>query len=207
MILSKDGTFKIIKKPFSQLFAIHAFIKGDDGNLKQIPIAYIMMSRREKKDYKKVLKALIKLAPGRLSQVEQVMVDYEIGLWQALRNVMPNVIIKGCSFHWGQAVWNKCQKLGLQEPHGSNENVKKFIRKILALKYLPHEHIIPAFEILCNEVSHQPTLTELCDYIKYTWIEGNWSPEDWSVFNMYVRTNNDTEGWHRRITSKLSAKA
>ena len=88
------------------------------------------------------------------------MVDYEIGLWQDLRNVLPNVILKGCSFHWGQAVWNKCQKLGLQEPYGSNETARNFVCKILALKYLPHEHIIPAFEILCNDVSHQPTLRE-----------------------------------------------
>ena len=39
-----------------------------EGNLKQIPVVYCMMSQREKNDYKKVLKALVELAPGRLSQ-------------------------------------------------------------------------------------------------------------------------------------------
>ena len=141
------------------------------------------MSRKEKKDYKKVLKALVELAPGRLSQVEQAVVDFEIGLWQALRHVLPNATIKGCSFHWGQAVWRKCQLIGLQGPYNDEESVKVFIRKILALRFLPHEHIIPTFNIISNEVSHQPTLNELCDYVKDTWIEGNWSPEDWSVFN------------------------
>ena len=92
--------------------------------------------------------------------------------------------------------------IGLQGPYNDEESVKVFICKILALRFLPHEHIIPAFNIISNEVSHQPTLNELCDYVKDTWIEGNWSPEDWSVFNRYIRTNNDTEGWHRRINTK-----
>lgn len=52
-----DGTFKVLrpKDPFMQLFSIHAFIKKD-GNSKQVPLAFVFMSKRRKKDYKKVLK-------------------------------------------------------------------------------------------------------------------------------------------------------
>ncbi|XP_052809495.1 uncharacterized protein LOC128237959 [Mya arenaria] len=29
-----------------------------------------------------------------------------------------------------------------------------------------------------------------------------WRPENWSVFREHIRTNNDVEGWHRRINTK-----
>ena len=38
-----DGKFNIIKIPFKQLFGINGFIKHVDC-IKQIPVAYIMMS-------------------------------------------------------------------------------------------------------------------------------------------------------------------
>ena len=48
-----DGTFKIIRQPFMQLFSVHAFIK-QDGQSKMIPLVFIMMSCRRTKDYKAV---------------------------------------------------------------------------------------------------------------------------------------------------------
>ena len=31
-----------------------------------------------------------------------------------------------------------------------------------------------------------------------------WTPSTWSVFNSSIRTNNDVEGWHRRLNTKAS---
>lgn len=55
-----DGTFKVLRHrdTFEQLFSVHAFIKKD-GETKQVPLTYVFMSRRRKKDYKKVLKVTI----------------------------------------------------------------------------------------------------------------------------------------------------
>ena len=42
-----DGTFKIIKEPFTQVFYIHAFIKSE-SSVKQLPLVFVLMLGKRK---------------------------------------------------------------------------------------------------------------------------------------------------------------
>jgi len=53
-----DGTFRLAKKPFLQLFSIHGFIRSGQ-DMVQLPLAYILMTRRKHGDYAKVFTSLI----------------------------------------------------------------------------------------------------------------------------------------------------
>jgi len=96
-----DATFKVIKQPFTQLFSIHAFVKKD-GELMQTPLAFIVMSRRRRKDYKRVFRALIAALPSR-PRVQAVVSDFEATVWSAARVVLPGVLQRGCAFYFSQA--------------------------------------------------------------------------------------------------------
>ena len=51
-----DGTFFVVKKPFHQLYSIHAFVKSPTGRQKQEPMMFILMSGRSTADYKLVFR-------------------------------------------------------------------------------------------------------------------------------------------------------
>ena len=67
------------------------------------------MSGKKTKDYKAVIKAVLEMLPVPPA-VRKITVDFEMAVWKTLRELMPNVDIMGCVFHWTQALWRKvCQ--------------------------------------------------------------------------------------------------
>ena len=135
-----DGTFK-------QLLTINAFVRSE-GCIKQVPLVFVVMSGRKKKDCKAVISSILSL----LNQpcVQQITVDFERAMWSALRDVLPNVRLVGCAFHWVQAVWRKVQELGLQQQYFRKGQVHKFLRRLMALPYLFAHEIAGQFFSLKN---------------------------------------------------------
>lgn len=82
------------------------------------------------------------------------------------------------------------------------EQTRIFLRKLMALPYLPHEKIPAAFKNLLLELN-SPKLVTLYEYIHYQWITSTVFPlSEWSVLMQCVRTNDNTEGWHSRFSKK-----
>ena len=73
-----DGIFKIIKEPFTQLYSIHSFVK-QNGEVKQVPLAFVLMSGKRKHDYHQVLTAVRNLLPEEI-KVQCDVADFEAAL-------------------------------------------------------------------------------------------------------------------------------
>ena len=70
-----DGTFRIVKRPFYQLFSIHAFVRSG-GKMKMMPLVFVLMSRRRKDDYVKILRKVKGLVHERLG-LRCAVADFE----------------------------------------------------------------------------------------------------------------------------------
>ncbi|KAH3875909.1 hypothetical protein DPMN_039191 [Dreissena polymorpha] len=73
---------------------------------------------------------------------------------------------------------------------------------MLCLPLLPAENIRPTFDMMSG-LNTAPHITPLLEYMSNTWINSTvWPVESWSVYGQTVRTNNDVEGWHRRLNRR-----
>ena len=57
------------------------------------------------------MKSILNLPPIN-PEVKQITIDLEEAIWSELRQLsLPYATIKGCVFHWTQALWRKVCKL------------------------------------------------------------------------------------------------
>ena len=101
-----DATFKVVRQLVSQLFSFHSFLgDANNENVKQVPLAFIMISRRRKRDYTAVFKHMKEIIPT--MNLIRLITDFEAAIWYGARKIQPNIAISGCNCHWGQALWRK----------------------------------------------------------------------------------------------------
>ena len=99
------------------------------------------------------------------------------------------------------------QELGLQSAYTNDPGTHRFLRKMMALPFLPEVDIVPMFTRLERQAS-TTALQDFTQYVQSTWIESRtWPPSTWSVFMQSVRTNNDLEGWHMGLNRRASGKS
>lgn len=117
------------------------------------------------------------------------------------------VEMNGCLFHQNQAIHRKAQEIGLQVEYKRDPNVRKYIRRLMSIAYLPAAQIGDVFRrlwVISAEKIDSESLYNLFEYYSVNWVESaTWPPSAWSVYRRYIRTNNDVEGWHNRFNRKL----
>ena len=87
-----DGTFKVVRLPFYQLLVVHAYYEVG-ASIKQVALAYILMSSKRSGAYREAMQELRDALPGPAA-VEEIMIDFEAALWKVLPRIFPQVITK-----------------------------------------------------------------------------------------------------------------
>ena len=214
-----DGTFKIVKEPIKQLLTIHVILKIAYTRV-SVPVCFVLMTRRRKIDYVAIFKKIKEKCNEFLSEknlkceLKTIMADFEIALWQAIRELRHNnhfpadLEMKGCYFHFTQAVLRKAVQYGLQNEYYKkiNSGLRCYIKWLMSLVLLPPDLMQTTFRLMFDKIKEKncPKLKKLYLYYEKNWINGNnWSIEEICQWKQHIRTNNDAERFHMKLMSTV----
>lgn len=98
-----DGTFKCAETHFCQLYIFHGYNEVYD---RMFPCAYILLQHKDYQSYDTTFNQLKTLANDNSMQLDpsHCLTDFETAAMQALRHQFPRSAIKGCYFHFKQAI-------------------------------------------------------------------------------------------------------
>jgi hypothetical protein len=165
-----DGTFRTCPKPYEQYFTIH-------GKYRRRVLCFVncLMTDRNIADYRHVfqtLKTKIRQVTGHRWRPRRVICDFEQDLLVAVETELRHARISGCYFHFNQSLWRKVQNLGLAASYRQHRELKKVIRKVMAIGYLPvllvrqHFHILRTSRRTMRLCRGFPELTDFLDYFQ-----------------------------------------
>ena len=134
------------------------------------------MTGKTEKLYRAVMITIRILIPG--FNPTFAIGDFEQAPRNALTDIFPSATIIGCWFHFTKAVFEKVKKLGLSRLYKTNQLFRIWIRKLMALPFLPEEHIrhtyqsldIPLADLLDSE---KELVHRFKSYFNKFWINGN----------------------------------
>lgn len=152
-----------------------------------MPVAYFLTARRTTAVYK----AAIRKYKATFGDVRptSVMGDFEESLRAAVREEWPATQLRGCWFHFAQAVLRKAVKLGL-----ARGECAEGVQMAMTLPLLPRDKVQHGMRVVADVLGGDDAGKALSNYLVT-----QWSDKDISVFGTMSRTNNYAESFHRDL--------
>ena len=144
-----DGTFKTSPKLFYQNYILFARY----NKFRVLPCVYAFLTSKDSDDYR-LLFSCIKEACEKLNiaiNPKSILIDFEAAVQKAAKLEFPGIKVKGCFFHFCQAIYKKLVELGLKTLYSTNSDVKMWVEKLMALSLVPLDQIEDGLEYLLDE--------------------------------------------------------
>jgi hypothetical protein len=194
-----DATFRTAPAPYKQYFTIHGKFRN-----RILPFVGCLMTGKTVGQYRQILQAIkrhVREITGHRWRPLKVICDFEQALITAVETEMTTAEINGCYFHFGQSLWRQIQTLGLAGAYRRHHRLRKCIRKVMAIGYLPFALVRHNFRLLRTAnrtqrlINRYPELQDFLLYFQRNYLDGNFPPVMWNVYdrNMDNRTNNHVE--------------
>lgn len=202
--LYMDGTFKMAPEMFQQIYSIHVKVMGA-----MVPVAVALLPRKDEATYTRMFRLLKAAAQqfGHVLDPQNVCIDFEQAMLASVQAIFPNCRIRGCLFHFSQAVWRHVQSLGLSRRYIENPRFNRVVRRVFALPLVPINRVDDVWLEALNELD-DPQEIRFCDYVTETWVDEVVARFPREIWNQYTniggdRTNNHLEGWHSALNREL----
>lgn len=197
-----DGTFYAVPKLFYQLYSLHGFYKDE-----MIGFVYILLPDKTEQTYIRMFR-LIQDKAIELNLIfspNYFHCDFEKAVIKTVNNLFPNCQVKGCLFHYSQAILRRFNFI-FGKRNYLNEDLHKLVRRVSALPFVPIESVDDIWEEVMEQTDRNDlSIIEFLDYVTDTWIDTNaqFKKDIWNHYrNFKTRTNNHLEGFHNALNKK-----
>lgn len=123
------------------------------------------MSERTSACYQAVFKyiedKIFKLEPS------EIITDFETGMRHAINKFYPDVILRGCWYHYCAALRKRLLKLGLHQLLKTNYFAKCVKKMLMNLPLLPVERFIEGYEYIISSAKDNSIFNEFKGMFKY----------------------------------------
>lgn len=207
-----DGTFKTAPQPYRQFFTVHGMIQG-----RVLHLASGLLTQSNIGSYREVFRVLkqeVRRASGVRWRPASAVIDFEQAIITAFETEFRQATVMACYFHFTQSLWRYIQRLGLANAYRNNRHLKKCLRKVMALGFLPLLLLRVNYNNHRNSprtrrlIGRFPALLNFFRYFENNYLNGNFPPQMWNVFTrpMEFRTNNSVESYHRRWNAAVGVR-
>ena len=207
--VSGDGTFKITPSLWYQTF----ILAGEVVPEVWVPLIYAILPDKQKTSYEAMFEILLEAveAQNLALSAEWFLSDYEDNIRNSFAVYFPKTQIKGCQFHFSQALWKRVNKANLRSEYSKKKNAAfaNFIRACVGISFVPLNQLDNALNVLrrmgreLKEQKFRDFSKNLVDYLNTFWLNGRYSRESWNHFvHRGASTNNANEGYNSRLNNK-----
>lgn len=172
-IIYADGTFQYCPKYFFQLFTLHGYVNNN-----YVPLVFCLLNDKTEKTYINCLNTvkLLCLTKSLTFSPKEIVIDFELSIHNAVRNVWKDIKVTGCRFHLAQAWWRKIQKLGLiNEYKNQNSEIGMWLHYCFGIMFLDSQLVSDffVFDLLAIQPQNE-ALSKFSDYlVEYTFPRKN----------------------------------
>lgn len=199
-----DGTFWTVPRLYYQLFTVHAFVLDQ-----QFPLLYVLLPDKSQESYQRVFHMILdrmivgNLYPGNFN-LQVIISDFETGLIAAVRVIFPNVVHRGCYFHYSQAIYRKIAEDGYSIRYKNDPEFKTRCRMLIALGMVPAQLKQQYLQLLQQAFAGDADFSMfILRYFLPTWFN-RFPTSMWDWYQVEVRTNNNVESWHAKINKHIA---
>lgn len=188
-----DGTFGCCQ-PFDQLYVIYGDLGSDDESTNIIPLVYALLLNKKQLTYEILFHMVKSQIPE--WEADQFTFDFEIAPRNAIKKIFPNIMVRGCYFHFYQSLMRKARLLGIKKTSKVNN---RHVCLCAGLAILPIENIEEGWIYIQSESPNNTKVTEFNKYMYRTWIKNKEYRKIWCCHQEQHRTTNYAEGWNSRM--------
>jgi hypothetical protein len=217
-----DGTFAKSPNKFFQIYIIHAWYL-DEMHV----CAYIFLRNKTMKTYENMIDNLIKSASKLgfnlqprvsplknrqdffshirfFSKFQMILSDFEQAVLSSFQSKFPGVVMKGCFFHYTQALWKNIVDNGLRKAYKYDTRTRNWLEMFKSLALIPTSMINDAWCLILKYRPHEESnkIQSFINYFHSTWLFGSYPLKLWNHYSTHrsPRTNNHAEGYNSSLS-------